>query len=54
MKVYIVWRSNGYGNKDVEAICLDGRKAQELCESLKHKQERYDNHYYYIAYEVEK
>ena len=54
MKVYIVWRSNGYGNKDIAAVCLDGRKAKELCDNLKRNQERYDNDYYYVAYEVER
>jgi hypothetical protein len=53
MKVYIVWRSNGYGNKDIVTVTLTPNKANEICEKEKRSQERYDNHYYYTAHEVE-
>jgi hypothetical protein len=53
VKVYIVWRANGYGNKDIVTVALTANKANAICENEKRSQYRYDNDYYYTAYEVE-
>lgn len=53
MKVYIVWMSNGYGNKAIHTVASTARKANEVIDKLKRNQERYDNDYYYTVHEVE-
>lgn len=52
MNVYIIWCSNGYGNRAVVAVVSSLSKANEMCNQLKCNQERYDNDYYYTEHEV--
>ena len=53
MKIYLIMQSNACGNNVVNSTWATKAEAEAECNRLRTSQERYDNHYYCVGYDLQ-